>query len=825
MKIENLVEQFIEEQPTYQQYWSDAFLKNPSDAIYKSFVGSNLPNNTLFVVTGSDMGCLVEFLASHYKTGQKFVVVDYPEVLDFIGQKVLPRLPEVFQQNLILSSFADFNFDSLHDFANEYVVRNATVLLKSIVVDQKVEKYVGCFENAQEAFQRFSVNRIDNRNFGNFYDSQIFNACDFVHPAKLLQDKLDSDIPAIVLGGGPSLDEVLPWLKENQSKVWVFAVGRICKRLISEGITPDFIGTIDYQELSFDYTREGLSLYDSSVLLTGNSPNSQIISQWRGLKAFAKSRFPWNLKAEENYFSEGPTVTNFLLGISLHLGVREVYLAGVDLCYSAEGKTHESQSVESNKGQVLDESTQVENYLGQKMSTNIQLYDARNNFVKQAQEYVRLYPDLKMANLNPQAAVIDHVSHVDANQIELNGDKVNIIELFRDSLGNDLNITRSYLAKLKKEVTFYNQWLHKLIRESEAALELLPKLFENPEKQGQRIKKIIQAKQKVENNLGEDYATFVNYGRKFFLESLNPTESQNEMSQEEIIASFKGFFYGVSETAKAFVAKLNGLKQRVSEREKEIKPNADLSKLAQTWLQNNEPGRFYIWLDHFAIHDYEYYQSKYADVVAEIEKAYQCLLEDNQRLEENLLIKQASPEWFFENLLANFQENNVAGIESLQKHLKTINNQEMQLPLSFSKGLLLEVNKQLEEAYEWYASIDPQFSNFYIQQRFYPLAFHFGQHQPGLLSLEKLCQQDMKFIPQYANALEVMGNLEGAIQILEKYPHLDIDLQAALDLIRFYILSGNTENIESLVNGLLENEHFERSLVLSQLAKIGITFE
>jgi len=361
-----------------------------------------------------------------------------------------------------------------------------------------------------------------------------------------------------------------------------------------------------------------------------------------------------------------------------------------------------------------------------------------------------------------------------------------------------------------------------LVRESDLALSILPKLFQDSSKQSQRIKKIVAIKEKVEKLIGDDYAVFVNYGRKNFLEGLEPVESQTNMTEEEIIGSFTGFFNGVKQTSKAFLKELAKLKRRIQERNNELNPLISFKVLAEAWLKNNEPGRFYIWLDNYAVEDYAYYQSNYTQEVHSLETAYDFLINDNERLEKNLQVKQASGDWFLEELLKSFQINSISKIEELHKQLKSINNSKTRLALSFSKGLLLESEEKLQEAFEWYSSIDPKYSNYFIQQRVFPLAFHLGKYETGLLSLEQLCKKNMVFIPQYANALEVMGNLSGAIQILEHYALLDKDILACVDLIRFYIKSGQMVKAEELITQSIKNVNFNKSEITTLLSNIGV---
>ncbi len=825
MNVQTLAIQAIETNPALKPFWPEIFEQHSSNQIYRDFIGEALPANSLFIVIGTDLGCMLDYLAGKYQAGQKFIFLDHPPVIEFLQHSIVPELREDFKKQMVLMNLERFHFDFLYEFASDYVMRNASLLLKSVAVDQRTHDYYECYQHLDREFHKFSVSRADNRNFKPFYESQIFNACDFEHPIKQIENSLDAEIPAIVLGGGPSLDKVIPWLRENQSKVWIFTVGRICKRLAKEGITPDFIGTIDNQSLSFDYTREGLAFYDKSVLLTNNTPNTQIISQWRGLKAYSKRRFPWRVIAEENYISEGPTITNALLGMALYLGAKEVYLAGVDLCFSKEGKTHESQSVESNSDVDFAKGAAVFNYLHEEMATNIQLFDALNNFNEQMRDYLQTYPGIDVYNLNAEAAVIEGVVFKSIEKLAAVKAKPEVVELYRAALASNEQVTRDYLVTLSKDVSKYGQWLYQLTKEGSDALTVLETLFTDPAKDQKCIKQLVAHKKSLEKLIGDDYATFVNYGREFFVDTLKPVSSEEQMSHEEIKASFYGFFNGIKQTARSFQLRLDALKNRIAQRQEELNPNTSLADLAKIWLENEEPGRFYIWLDQFASDDYEFYQNQYPEAVAELEQAYQALIHSDERLLRNMELKKAGADWFFDQLLHAFQNQDARAIEELQDLLKSINSPEIQAALLFSKGLQMELKQELSEALDWYVSVDPKCSVPQIQQRVFPLAFHLGKNEVGLLALEKVCRHNVAFIPQYANALQIMGNLDGALEILSQYPYLQQDLLATVDLIRFYLFKNDIERVQALVDNALQNSHFDKNETLKLLADIGITFE
>ena len=364
-------------------YFPEQLNNKSSDEIYRLFVGTSLPDDKLFVVLGTDSGLLLDYIATIATPGQRFICVDYPEVIEHVQKTRASLLQGNKSLKLELHNINDFELDDLYSAHQDYVIRNAVILLASLVVTEDTGIYAELYKDFKELFQRFMIDRVDNHDFKKVFDQQLESICDLVHPLSVIKERLKGDVPGILLGGGPSLDHVIPWLKDNQHKVWIFAASRICKRLLKEGITPDFIGVFDSQPLIFEYSKEMYEFQSSSILITGEHPYPRLIRQWSGLKMYSRRRFPWARGSEENFISDGPTVTNALFGVAAYLGVTNFYLAGVDFCFTPEGVCHESGSIESKNQQRDSIDTTAANYRGEQVGTNIQLYDARNLFEAQ----------------------------------------------------------------------------------------------------------------------------------------------------------------------------------------------------------------------------------------------------------------------------------------------------------------------------------------------------------------------------------------------------------------------------------------------------------
>ncbi|WMN59378.1 DUF115 domain-containing protein [Pseudoalteromonas xiamenensis] len=169
------------------------------------------------------------------------------------------------------------------------------------------------------------------------------------------------NIPAFVVGNGPSLDESLEFIRENQDKAVIFASGTALQTLLRADIKPDFHVLVErpkdayvaqlqlspeggYKEINFlgvDVLYPDLTdLYAWSGLgLKGPEASSVFLRLQTGLKM---KRLVSILQAS------GPMVSNTSFSYALTIGFKEIYLFGVDNGFVDSNKTHASHSVYSD---------------------------------------------------------------------------------------------------------------------------------------------------------------------------------------------------------------------------------------------------------------------------------------------------------------------------------------------------------------------------------------------------------------------------------------------------------------------------------------------
>ena len=182
----------------------------------------------------------------------------------------------------------------------------------------------------------------------------------------LVTDKT-RDVPVFVVGNGPSLDSLLPYLKEEKEKAIIISCGTALQSLYKNNIVPDFHAEIEMNRATHDWAvRIGDEAYLKEIILlscngihpdTRNLYKSTLLAFKQGeastvalMEAYGKHDF----KLLEHAY---PTVSNFVIDLVASLGLHQVYLLGIDLGFISD-KYHHSKS----SGYYLDNGQELYDY-------------------------------------------------------------------------------------------------------------------------------------------------------------------------------------------------------------------------------------------------------------------------------------------------------------------------------------------------------------------------------------------------------------------------------------------------------------------------------
>jgi len=169
-----------------------------------------------------------------------------------------------------------------------------------------------------------------------------------------LADKFE-DVPFILIGAGPSLDESIDFLKKVQDKAIIVASNSPYRKLINSGIRPHLVVTADpmaptlagFENVSLDGVP--LACPFSAYPEIARRFKGRIIS-WLSVNPIAETlRESWGYSKGTPIMEQG-TVSGCVLDISRVLGCKKVMFIGQDMCIRNDGKYYTDDSSYSDSG-------------------------------------------------------------------------------------------------------------------------------------------------------------------------------------------------------------------------------------------------------------------------------------------------------------------------------------------------------------------------------------------------------------------------------------------------------------------------------------------
>lgn len=154
------------------------------------------------------------------------------------------------------------------------------------------------------------------------------------------QTNILSGQPVLILAAGPSFGKNIEWIKQNQDKFFIIAIGAVVKRLIDENIKIDLITNVDGDEiLKNQFPDEIKDDIKHMPFLAAVNTYDKIIEMFEEdnvLLYEAMSGYK-----HSSYLVKGYSVGEVTLNLAHIFGAREIYLLGSDLALDqVTGSTH-----------------------------------------------------------------------------------------------------------------------------------------------------------------------------------------------------------------------------------------------------------------------------------------------------------------------------------------------------------------------------------------------------------------------------------------------------------------------------------------------------
>ncbi|MGB9577814.1 MAG: motility associated factor glycosyltransferase family protein, partial [Halothiobacillaceae bacterium] len=556
-------------------------------------------NDTLYIIAGSDSGLLYEYVHTLPRpSGSRYLFVELPDTHALLLKEGRCQHDDAAIRCTEVSRWME-EASALQ--LQEYLYLDSVkVVLSMAAQDQHHPGYTELAWELKEELDKLRWQTVVQLGDESFIICQLQNAADNMQAAQVLCQAF-AGRTAVLLAGGPSLDELLPWVVQHRDKLAVLAVSRIAARLMEVGITPDFIFSVDPTELSYDISKPMLMLDARTTLIHQYHIAPRLLAQWPHRALYLGELLPWSSKLNPSnpLNAPGPTVTNTTLQIAFEMGFRTIILGGVDLCFTQEGYTHALGSNERAAGPRFDLThLEVETYAGHKASTTPDFATAIDILGKQAR-YLSS-KGVVLINPSPGAARIEAIQHIRQDELPIPIESIDVPATLARVLPATHEKQRlAHYRALEREFSRIRHELeiiHSLIKE---ALYINDSMF-NPNSGQIESSGLKKKLDRIEKTLSKKHSHLSMIVRRMGLRSLlramRPFIDYETMSAEDTKAIGHDYYTAYLSGTERLMELLKEAERRLKLRIREEDADVSLAEIADGWHHDNIPGRIRVWI-------------------------------------------------------------------------------------------------------------------------------------------------------------------------------------------------------------------------------------
>jgi len=769
-----------------------AFNKVGSDALYAQILGDRLfSEDTLHIIIGTDSGLLPNYVMKHdVPNGSRFLFVDLPAVLDRIEQTAPSAWSD---QRINFTTHDEWKQTAEQLHLTDYIFINNVVLQQSVgAIDANIPEYHELYWALSEEVTKLTWETQASLGTQTFMIRQLENLAENHHSSSCLKNAFQGKT-AVLLGGGPSLDEIIPWLKTNKDRVVILAVSRICRRLLECDLIPHMVFSVDPQPISFDISKELFHFWRNTVFVNAHHVSPPLLAQWRGKSLFSGPRFPWKTPLNiDTLPSVGPTVTNTALASAIEMGFSQVLLAGVDLCHNKEGFTHAKGSDEHTVGPQLGEmGMRVETNGGWIAETSPDFATAIRIITLQAKQ--ALEKGCKVINTAPGAAKVPNISYARPDEISIDPLQERPEKAIARVLPSDRRSERiDHYRNMLDELARASITLRKIRKLAKEGLRCADRLTATRTKKADTGH--YRRMNKIEKTLNRAYKDFVplvkQFGIRNFLRVIRPGEEDTYIQDSDRVSRLRTYYQAYMHSAKSVLKLMENAEQRLHARLEEEKDEPDLDLLIQQWKGDHQPGRYLAWKERNLEAEKKATLS-HGKTLKGLKSDFENIMDEKETAHMRLMREKITLAGVRSKASTLFQREDIDELERLADGLALNTDPKAEGLLYFIHGYLAELHEDMEQALEEYNKLLSVESDAALLEdtlrRIAVICIDNRDTENAVAALECLTQLSPTHAPQYADILRLTGDSEAAAGVysdyLEKAPD---DLATMLKLGNLY---------------------------------------
>lgn len=414
----------------------------------------------------------------------------FQEKMDFKCCFIYETNLEIFRLSLFVTDYKSLNdrakiIFSVMDEENIFVEKINIFFRGMYIYSNYNIKYYKMINIEEDVFNKI-LNELYLSNDSSYdytkllYDT-FYSVSKHINKYKILTTKnktenfsFSNDKPTLLIGAGPSLGKNMQWLKQNQNKFIIVAIGAAYKKLFDNGIIPDVVTTVDpkYHILNsthFNLNDVGL-LKDTVVLASINTP-TKILDRFNQEKLFLYEVV--NSFKKHSSFYNGISIGEITLSILLDMNIKDIYLLGTDLAFDEKtglshfdgyiNKREDFQNEKSKVNEALktgrssrEEFIQVKGNKKDKVVTNRIFALSINQYVRIINLYKKSFQNIY--NLCEDGAYIDGTIIKDIKDIS-NENNIENKDFLFDNLKkiSEFGLLKAELRELDKKIDNFKE--------------------------------------------------------------------------------------------------------------------------------------------------------------------------------------------------------------------------------------------------------------------------------------------------------------------------------------------------------------------------------
>ncbi|MBN8553857.1 MAG: motility associated factor glycosyltransferase family protein [Deltaproteobacteria bacterium] len=262
--------------------------------------------------------------------------------------------------------------------------------------------------------------------------------------------------PVFLVGAGPSVRSQLEFLRSVQDCAIIIAADTMLKPLARAGISAHLLASMERAPEIIDLLND-TNDHSKSFLVASSVLDPKCFSDFRGPHTIYASGLPFSewFPFERLRLGSGHSCMGLAMTLATYLESSQVYLMGIDLCWSEEGQSHMSDVpylqkqfyITQNK-KLFENSFVTKNSQGKTVRTN-QFWTA---FKQQFEFWAKRNPG-KIFNLSPSGLSIAGAAPLSLDEVKINSTPFDFhaelsTNISYDRTKNVLRETKLFLEKL-----------------------------------------------------------------------------------------------------------------------------------------------------------------------------------------------------------------------------------------------------------------------------------------------------------------------------------------------------------------------------------------